>query len=136
MEVISNRRYGERRKSDVPHASDRRRGSDRRRSMKFWEDLSVYPMIVAQKFVESYEELQQKVAVAAGESQELRADNKRICDELANLQAQARADAALQADIAAILTQFEQVLGAVGESLHRFGRRAHRPEKEPRLRSA
>src|SRR5207237_5970378 len=64
IEVIADRRYGERRRCDVPRQPDRR-GADRRRPTTARDDLSVYPTLVVQKRVESYAELQQKATTTA-----------------------------------------------------------------------
>jgi hypothetical protein len=85
IEVITDRRYGERRTSVVPCASDRRR-ADRRRPTRHWDDLSVYPTLVVQKRLASYAEVQQKAIASARESQALREDNDRLCAEIASLQ--------------------------------------------------
>jgi len=84
IEVIADRRYGERRRSAVPREPDRR-GADRRRPTKPRDDLSIYPTLVVQKRVESYAELQQKALVAARESHELREENSRLRAELSSL---------------------------------------------------
>src|SRR5207248_11133144 len=95
IEVIADRRYGERRGAAVPREPDRR-GADRRRPTTARDDLSVYPTLVAQKHVESYAELQQKVVAAARESRELREENDRLRAELSRLQDQL--EAVLSAD--------------------------------------
>jgi len=116
IEVIADRRYGERRRSAVPRELDRR-GPDRRRPTKARDDLSVYPTLVAQKHVESYAELQQKVVASARESQELREENSRLRAELSSLndrlEALLSADAAFKADTIAHLTQAEEAAVAL-----------------------
>ena len=109
IEVIADRRYGERRRSVAPREPDRRR-VDRRRPTKSWDDLSVYPTRVVQKRVESYAELQQKVVAGARESQELRAE---ISSLESRLEALMSADAAFKADAIALLTQTEESLVAL-----------------------
>ena len=113
IEVIADRRYGERRRSAVPREPDRR-GADRRRPTTARDDLSVYPTLVAQKHVESYAELQQKVVAAARESRQLREENDRLRAELSSLKDQLEAvlsaDAAFKADALAQLTQAEDAV--------------------------
>ena len=113
IEVIADRRYGERRRSAVPREPDRR-GADRRRPTTVRDDLSVYPTLVAQKHVESYAELQQKVVAAARESRQLREENDRLRAELSSLKDQLEAvlsaDAAFKADALAQLTQAEDAV--------------------------
>ena len=113
IEVIADRRYGERRRSAVPREPDRR-GPDRRRPTTARDDLSVYPTLVAQRHVESYAELQRKVVAAARESQELREENDRLRAELSSLKDQLEAllsaDAAFKADALAQLTQAEDTV--------------------------
>jgi len=113
IEVIADRRYGERRRSAVPREPDRR-DADRRRPTTARDDLSVYPTLVAQKHVESYAELQQKVVAAARESRQLREENDRLRAELSSLKDQLEAvlsaDAAFKADALAQLTQAEDAV--------------------------
>ena len=113
IEVIADRRYGERRRSAVPREPDRR-GADRRRPTTARDDLSVYPTLVAQKHVESYAELQQKVVAAGRESRELREENDRLRAELSRLKDQLEAvlsaDAAFKAEALAQLTQAEDAV--------------------------
>jgi hypothetical protein len=78
IEVIADRRHGERRKLGAPHARERR-GGDRRRPTNVWNDLTIYPTLVAQRHVDSYDELERKLAGASSESQRLR-------DEIGELQ--------------------------------------------------
>jgi hypothetical protein len=116
IEVIADRRYGERRRSAVPRNPDRR-GADRRRPTKPHDDLSIYPTLVVQKRVESYAELQQKVIASARETQELREENDRLRAELSSLgdrlEALLSADAAFKADAIAHLTQAEEAASAL-----------------------
>ena len=113
IEVIADRRHGERRRSAVPREPDRR-GADRRRPTTARDDLSVYPTLVAQRHVESYAELQRKVVAAARESQELREENDRLRAELSSLKDQLEAllsaHAAFKADTLAQLTQAEDAV--------------------------
>jgi len=113
IEVIADRRYGERRRSAMPREPDRR-GADRRRPTTARDDLSVYPTLVAQKHVESYAELQQKAVAAARESRQLREENDRLRAELSRLKDQLEAllsaDAAFKADALAQLTQAEDAV--------------------------
>ena len=113
IEVIADRRYGERRRSAMPREPDRR-GADRRRPTTARDDLSVYPTLVAQRHVESYAELQQKAVAAARESRQLREENDRLRAELSRLKDQLEAllsaDAAFKADALAQLTQAEDAV--------------------------
>jgi hypothetical protein len=136
IEVIADRRYGERRRSAVPREPDRR-GADRRRPTRVRDDLSIYPTLVVQKRVESYAELQQKVAASARETQELREENGRLRAELASLgerlEALLSADAAFKADAIAHLTQAEEAAGAL---IARFrALTCAPPDEEPHDRS-
>src|SRR5258708_17374389 len=114
IEVIADRRYGERRRSAVPREPDRR-GGDRRRPTKPRDDLSIYPTLVVQKRVESYAELQQKVVASARETQELREENGRLRAELASLgerlEALLSAATPFKADAIAHLTPTEEPAG-------------------------
>jgi|SRR5689334_15365288 chromosome segregation ATPase len=85
IDVITDRRRGERRAVREARTPERRRG-DRRRPTRHWDDLTVYPTLVVQKRVESYAELQQKAAAAARQTDELRAENDRLYVEIASLQ--------------------------------------------------
>jgi cell division protein FtsB len=79
--------------------------------------LSVYPTLVAQKHVESYAELQQKVVASARESQELREENSLLRAELSSLkdrlEALLSADAAFKADAIAHVTQAEEAVATL-----------------------
>ena len=136
IEVIGDRRRGERRTSAVAREAERRR-ADRRRPTRHWDDLSVYPTLVVQKRVESYAELQQRVLAADHESRALREDHERLTADNARLreaivsmerrvQALVAADASLKADAAAMLAQAEEVIGAL---LVRFRERLHPPPR-------
>jgi hypothetical protein len=138
IEVIVDRRHGERRISASSRTPERRR-ADRRRPTRHWDDLSVYPTLVVQKRVESYAELQQKMIAAGREAQILREENERLTAETARLregivsmerrvQALMAADALLKADATATLAQAEEVIGAL---LVRF-----RDRLDPPARSA
>jgi len=158
IDVIADRRYGERRKRGVPHAPERRSG-DRRRPTNVWNDLTIYPMLVAQRHVDSYADLERKLAGASSENhrlrdtigelqrlvdkliaedEQLRTDNTRLREEIAELQrrigALATADAEFKAEVALLLGQAEQTLGDLISKFQRLtdGRQ---PQKEPRLRS-
>jgi phage shock protein A len=71
IEVIADRRYGERRRAVTPYTPERR-GGDRRRPTNVWNDLSIYPTLVAQRHVDSYAELERKLANASAETARLR----------------------------------------------------------------
>ena len=156
--VIADRRHGEQRKLGAPHAPERRSG-DRRRPTNVWNDLTIYPTLVAQRHVDSYAELERKLAGASSEShrlrdeigelqrlvdkliaedEQLRTDNTRLRDEVAELQrrmgALAAADADFKAEVALLLGQADQTLGGLISKFQRLtdDRSA---QKEPRLRS-
>lgn len=159
IDVLADRRYGERRRSTAPHAPERRSG-DRRRPTNVWNDLTIYPTLVAQRHVDSYADLERKAAAAvadnellreyvadlerridgliAGEEQ-LRGDNARLREEVADLQrrlaAQAAADAEFKADVTALLAQAEQAVGGMIANFRRLTPEARSSPKEPRLRS-
>jgi hypothetical protein len=143
IEVIVDRRRGERRTEPVAQIPERRR-ADRRRPTRHWDDLSVYPTLVVQKRVESYAELQERVMASEREAHALRADNDRLSADNDRLNADnarlreaivsmerrveavAAADASLKADAAAMLAQAEEVIGAL---LVRFRERLHPPPR-------
>jgi hypothetical protein len=125
IEVIVDRRRGERRKSVGRHEPERR-GAERRRPTRHWDDLSVYPTLVVQKRVESYAELQRKLMAGGRESQVLREENERLSVENARLreviaslerrvEALVSADASLRAEASAMLAQAAETVGALIE---------------------
>jgi hypothetical protein len=141
IEVIGDRRRGERRTSAVARAAERRRAerrrADRRRPTRHWDDLSVYPTLVVQKRVESYAGLQQRVMAGDRESRALREENDRLTAENARLreaiasmerrvEALVAADASLKADATAMLAQAQEVIGAL---LVRFRERLSPPPR-------
>jgi hypothetical protein len=159
IEVIADRRYGERRRSTTPHSPERR-GGDRRRPTNVWNDLTIYPTLVAQRHVDSYADLERKAAAAVADNEllreyvgdlerridaliagdeQLRADNTRLREETAELHrrltALAAADAEFKADVAALLAQAEQALGGLIASFRRLTPEGRLSQKEPRLRS-
>ena len=159
IEVIADRRYGERRHSVAPRSPDRRRG-DRRRPTNVWNDLTIYPTLVAQRHVDSYAELERKAAAAAADNEllreyvgdlerridaliagdeQLRADNARLREEIAALQQRlatlAAADAEFKTDVAALLAQAEQSLGGLIANFRRLTPEGRPSQKEPHLRS-
>lgn len=159
IEVIADRRYGERRTRLAAHAPERRSG-DRRRPTNVWNDLSIYPTLVAQRHVASYTELEQRAAGAAqeneglratveelqrlvdkliSEDEQLRTDNTRLREEVAELQrrvaALTAADAEFRAEVTALLGQAEQTLGGLIAKFQRLSPDARHSQKEPRLRS-
>lgn len=159
IDVIADRRYAERRCVAAPHALERRRG-DRRRPTNVWNDLTIYPTLVAQRHVDSYAELERKAAAAAADNEllreyvfdlerridaliagdeQLRGENARLREEVAELQrrlaALAAADAEFKADVAALLAQAEQALGGLIANFRRLTPEGRPSQKEPRLRS-
>jgi FtsZ-binding cell division protein ZapB len=77
IDVIADRRYGDRRRATAPQSPERRAG-DRRRPTNVWNDLTIYPTLVAQRHVDSYAELERKAADAALASQTARIENERL----------------------------------------------------------
>ena len=159
IDVISDRRYGERRRAAAPHAPERRHG-DRRRPTNVWNDLTLYPTLVAQRHVDSYTDLERKAAAAVADNELLReyvgdlerridaliagdaqllTENARLREEIAELQrrlaAVTAADAEFKADVGALLVQAEQVLGGLIANFTRLTPEGRQSQKEPRLRS-
>ena len=159
IDVIADRRYGERRRSTTPHSPERRSG-DRRRPTNVWNDLTIYPTLVAQRHVDSYADLERKAAAAVADKellreyvgelerridgliagdQQLRAENSRLREETAELQrrltALAAADAEFKADVAALLAEAEQALGGLIANFRRLTPAGRPSQKEPHLRS-
>jgi hypothetical protein len=95
IEVISDRRHGERRQTAAAHSPERRSG-DRRRPTNVWNDLTIYPTLVAQRHVDSYAELDRKLANAAREAQMLAADNASLREYVGDLER--RVDALIAGD--------------------------------------
>ena len=116
IEVIVDRRYGERRREDVPREPDRRAG-DRRRPAKAWDDLTLFPTLVAQKRLPTYADLERNTVACARECEHLRAENDCLRAALASLEerleALISADAASKADTIAILAQAEDAVGSL-----------------------
>ena len=159
IDVISDRRYADRRRATAPHSPERRQG-DRRRPTNVWNDLTIYPTLVAQRHVDSYADLERKAAAAvsdnellreyvgdlerridaliAGEEQQ-RAENARLREEITELQRHlavlAAADAEFKAEVAALLAQAEQALGGLISNFSRLAPEGRQSSKEPRLRS-
>ena len=159
IDVVADRRYGERRQATTPHTPERRHG-DRRRPTNVWNDLTIYPTLVAQRHVDSYADLERKAAAAvadkellreyvgdlerridaliAGEEQQ-RTENARLREEIAELQRRlatvSAADAEFKAEVAALLGQAEQALGGLISNFGRLTPEGRQSQKEPRLRS-
>ncbi len=158
IDVIADRRYGERRRATEPYASERRHG-DRRRPTNVWNDLTIYPTLVAQRHVDSYAELERKAASAVADKEllreyvgdleqridslitadrQLRGENARLREELGEVQrrlaALTAADAEFRTEVAGLLAQTEQAVGGLIESFRRFTPEGRSP-KEPHLRS-
>ena len=159
IDVITDRRYGERRRSATPRSPERR-GGDRRRPTNVWNDLTIYPTLVAQRHVDSYAELERKAAAAGADNEllreyvgdlerridalitgdeQMRAENARLRDEATALQqrlaALAAADVEFRADVAALLAQAEQTLGSLIANFRRLTSEGRPSPKEPHLRS-
>jgi FtsZ-binding cell division protein ZapB len=93
IEVIADRRYGERRL--IPGSpSPERRTRDRRRPTNIWNDLTIYPTLVAQRHVDSYAELEQKLASALRDAGTLAAENERQRESVRSLEGRIEALAA------------------------------------------
>jgi hypothetical protein len=158
IDVIADRRYGQRRRATEPYALERRHG-DRRRPTNVWNDLTIYPTLVAQRHVESYAELERKAAAAVadkellreyvgelerridaliGVDEQLRAENARLSEELGDLQrrlaAVSAADADFRAEVTELLSQAEQAVGGLIANFRRFAPEGRSP-KESHLRS-
>ena len=155
IDVISDRRHRERRQATAAHAPERR-GSDRRRPTNVWNDLTIYPTLVAQRHVDSYAELERKAGSAAADNEllreyvgdrerridaliagdeQLRAENGRLREEIVELQrrlgALAAADAAFKADVAALLAQADEVLGGLITNFRRLTPEGRRRARSP-----
>ena len=122
IEVIADRRWGERRRLSAPRGPERRSG-DRRRPTNVWNDLTIYPTLVAQRHVESYAELQRKAESAGRDSEALRTDNERLRTTIADLErlleAQIAEDGQLRAENAALreeMTELHRRLTALAEA--------------------
>ena len=85
IEVIADRRYGERRQSAGRPPMERRSG-DRRRPTNVWNDLTIYPTLVAQRHVDSYTELERKLANALSEGQALSVENDQLREMVGDLE--------------------------------------------------
>jgi hypothetical protein len=119
IEVIADRRWTERRRVAAPRSPERR-GRDRRRPTNVWNDLTIYPTLVAQRHVDSYAELRRKVESAARDSEALRTDNERLRTTIADLErlleAQIAEDGQLRAENAALreeMTELHRRLSAL-----------------------
>ena len=159
IDVIADRRHGERRRLPAAHAPERRQ-ADRRRPTNVWNDLTIYPTLVAQRHVDSYAELERKAAAAGADNEllreyvgelerridaliagdeQVRGDNARLREEIAELQRRlatlTAADTEFKADVAALLAQAEQALGGLIASFRRLTPEGRQPQKEPHLRS-
>ena len=158
IDVVADRRYGERRRATQPYAPERRHG-DRRRPTNVWNDLTIYPTLVAQRHVDSYAELEHKAAAAVADKEllreyvgdlerridtliagdeQLRAENARLREDVGELHrrlaALSAADAEFRAEVAGLLAQAEQALGGLIANFRRFTPEGRVP-KEPHLRS-
>jgi hypothetical protein len=115
IDVIVDRRHGERRKAAAAQIPERRR-ADRRRPTRHWDDLSVYPTLVVQKRIESSADLRE-------ENERLRVENQRLREAVVSLERRveaAVAEAALRAEATAMLAQAAEV---IGDLLARFRER-------------
>jgi hypothetical protein len=127
IEVIVDRRHGERRQSGSSREPDRRR-LDRRRPVKYWDDLSLFPTLVVQSRVPSYAELQQQLIVSTREAEALREESLRLRAEIASLESRLEtlvsADVAFKADAVTLLTQAGDAVAALMATLRALGRHA------------
>ena len=155
IDVITDRRYGERRRTEMPHEGERRT-RERRRPTNIWNDLTIYPTLVAQRHVDSYAELEEKLANAAREmgtlavenehqretirglerriealtddDERLRADNERLHNEIEGLRRRLGAQAAADAEFKADLAALlSQAEQTLGELITSFRRIARDP---------
>ena len=109
IDVIVDRRHGERRKAAAAQIPERRR-ADRRRPTRHWDDLSVYPTLVVQKRIESSTDLRE-------ENERLRVENQRLREGVASLERRVEAEvaqhAALRDEATAMLGQAAEVIGGL-----------------------
>ena len=84
IEVIADRRVGDRRAESVPCAVDRRVNGRRRATEQALDDRT-HPTLFVPKHVPSYVELQAQVAALAQHVQEARAEKDRLQQEIINL---------------------------------------------------
>jgi hypothetical protein len=159
IDVISDRRYADRRRATAPHSPERRHG-DRRRPTNVWNDLTIYPTLVTHRHVDSYADLERKAVAAVADNELLReyvgdlerridaliagdeqqrTENARLREEIAELQrrlaALATADAEFRAEVAALLALAEQALGGLISNFRRLTPEGRQSQKEPHLRS-
>jgi prefoldin subunit 5 len=112
IDVIADRRWGDRRRLLAPRNPDRR-GGDRRRPTNVWNDLTIYPTLVAQRHVESYAELQRKAESVARDAETVRTDNERLRTTIGDLErlleAQIAEDGQLRAENAALREEMAEL---------------------------
>jgi hypothetical protein len=112
IDVIADRRLAERRRLTTPRMPERR-AADRRRPTNVWNDLTIYPTLVAQRHVPSYAELEQSAARAAGDAQAVSLDNERLRTTIADLErlleAQITEDGQLRADNARLRDEIAEL---------------------------
>ena len=123
IDVIADRRHGERRSTTTARPDDRRH-ADRRRPTRYWEDLSVYPTLVAPTRAEPYSDLQTRATASTREAAELREEARRLAAQNSQLRQEL-------ARLAAILTDAEQNLGATIARFQALAR-PHAREAAPR----
>jgi hypothetical protein len=118
IEVIVDRRWGERRAGSAAPTVERRLG-DRRRPATLGSDLRVYPTIVVQKRALPYIELQDQLATLSHQCETLKAENDQLRTEVATLssrlEAWAAADSAHKAEVSAALAAAERALRTIRE---------------------
>jgi len=116
IEVITDRRYGERR-SGRGRSIVERRLRERRKPVGLGSDLRVYPSVVAQKHRMSYAELEETIASLSRQCDELTTENDRLCNDVATLKGRLEAlmalDAARRTEVSVALAEAERALSAI-----------------------
>jgi len=115
IEIFADRRYGERRKANVPPTVDRRH-ADRRRATKFWDDLTVHPTVVVQRRLEPYPELLRRAETLAAANEALCGENKSLRLQIASVQSRLDAltsdNEALRAAVGRLCTDLALLQGS------------------------
>jgi hypothetical protein len=120
IDVIADRRYGDRRRATAPQSPERRAG-DRRRPTNVWNDLTIYPTLVAQRHVDSYAELERKAADAARASHTARVENERLRETVGQLERRIDALSAAETQLRAENTRLRE---EIAELQRRLGAQA------------
>jgi phage shock protein A len=115
IEVIADRRLGQRRAESAPCAVERR-VSDRRRTTKPPLDDRTHPTVFVRKYVPTYAELQQQVDALTRRVQDARAEKEQLQQEIMHLTANLHALTAAEA-----IRRTSGALAAVADRLARWG---------------